>query len=270
MQALRTAQEQARSQLEQARARAQAADQALTDELRTAGIDCEADVPTLTALRDRLRRDQEQARHAASEARAEAATAHGALTQQARALPSVPEAEEHLAACRQDLTRIRDLDQVLELTQQFLRNAQDAVHRDIAPVLSSSLTAWLPRVTDERYHSAAVDPKDLKVRISAPGAPPRESELLSRGTAEQVYLLLRIALSHHLARADESCPLLLDDVTVQCDEHRTLRLLGLLHELSADQQIVLFAQESFVAEWAQRTLTGPTDKVIHLPRVAAT
>lgn len=73
-------------------------------------------------------------------------------------------------------------------------------------------------------------------------------------------------LTRHLASADESCPLLLDDVTVQSDGDRTLALRDLLHELSAHQQVILFAQERLVADCARQTLTGPADSVIAFHR----
>ncbi len=47
---------------------------------------------------------------------------------------------------------------------------------------------------------------------------------LSAGTADQVYLLLRVALAQHLATTGETCPLLLDGVTAQSDDERTREL----------------------------------------------
>ncbi len=55
---------------------------------------------------------------------------------------------------------------------------------------------------------------------------------------------------------------------VQADDERTEEVLELLLRLSEDRQIVLFAQESTVAEWAARNLAGrPEHLLIELPRV---
>ncbi len=83
----------------------------------------------------------------------------------------------------------------------------------------------------------------------------RDADRLSVGTAEQACLLLRVALATHLS-AGETCPLLLDDVTVQADTERTVEILELLLTLTEDRQVVLFAQEPAVAEWARERLTG--------------
>ena len=94
----------------------------------------------------------------------------------------------------------------------------------------------------------------------------RNATLLSHGTAEQIYLLLRIALAEHLTRKGESCPLLLDEVTVQSDRERTARILELLHALSAERQIVLFTQEEDVRDWARSNLVGERDRFLELDR----
>ena len=66
-------------------------------------------------------------------------------------LPSVPEAEETLAAATRELERVLRLDQTLAATLSLLRTAQEQVHRDIAPVLASTVQAWLPELTAGRY-----------------------------------------------------------------------------------------------------------------------
>ncbi|MFD7263122.1 hypothetical protein [Streptomyces sp. NPDC059874] len=249
-----------------------ARDQAQATEAELVSAAADAGIPDLAhgrlgVLLDQERHALDQARTAASEAANRAAAAEGAVKDRARTLPSVAAAEEELATVERELRRVEQLDRTITATQRFLGGAQDRVHRSIAPVLAASLRQWLPRVTGGRYLDAIVDPENLRVQVLGDQRMPRHSERLSRGTAEQVYLLLRIALTRHLTTPNESCPLLLDDVTVQSDADRTLRLLELLHELSADQQVILFAQERLVADWAHTTLTGPADRVITLQPV---
>lgn len=177
----------------------------------------------------------------------------GSLRERARTLPSVSEAEESQAAARVELDRVTELAQTLMLTQQFLSAAQDRVHRDVAPVLAATLQEWLPSVTGGRYVEALVDPATLGVQVrGAVSRSWRSADQLSIGTAEQIFLLLRVALAQHLATTGESCPLFLDDVTVQADPGRTQAILDLLLDLSGDRQIVLFAQDPVVAEWARQ------------------
>jgi DNA repair exonuclease SbcCD ATPase subunit len=192
------------------------------------------------------------------------ANAQGALDLYQQDMPSVPEAEEEVARCEAELARVQALDRVLTETTQFLERAQENVHRNIAPVLKATLREWLPRVTSGRYDDAVVDPATLAVRVQAAGRPLREVRLLSRGTAEQIYLLLRMAMATHLTLPGEVCPLLLDDVTVECDPIRRRAVLDVLHVVSRERQVVLFSQEAEVLAWARANLVSPQDGITEL------
>ncbi len=189
--------------------------------------------------------------------------------ERANGLASVAAAEEALAAEQARLDHVTQLATTLDLTADFLRRAQERVHRDIAPVLARTLEEWLPSITGGRYVNARVDPATLVVQVRGPHRPWRQADRLSVGTAEQVYLLLRVALAEHLTTKGETCPLLLDDVTVQADPVRTEAILDLLLRLSRDRQIVLFAQDPMVAQWAKSSLVGDRHSLIELPQLAA-
>jgi hypothetical protein len=198
------------------------------------------------------------------------AAARDALTatvaEMARGLPSVAEAEEAVQAAALEVAEVTAEVEAVDLASRYLAAAQEKVHSTIAPALEETLRAWLPVVTDGRYVDAAVDAASLTVRVCAASETWHQASRLSLGTAEQVYLLLRVALAQHLAT--ESCPLLLDDVTVQADDARTRAVLDLLLRLSEDRQIVLFAQETAVVEWAEERL-GERDVLHQLSPVAA-
>ena len=88
--------------------------------------------------------------------------------------------------------------------------------------------------------------------------------MLSEGTREQIYLLLRVAMAEHLVTPGEMAPLLLDEVTAQADAERKRRILGVLHELSADRQVILFSHDDDVLAWAADSLAEPRDRLIRL------
>ncbi|KOV79013.1 AAA family ATPase [Nocardia sp. NRRL S-836] len=187
-------------------------------------------------------------------------------TELARTLPSVPDAEEAVQTAAAAVTVIAAEVQATALAAQYLAAAREKVHSTIAPALEDTLRTWLPSITDGRYVDAAVDSATLTVRVRTASESWHQASRLSLGTAEQIYLLLRVALAQHLAT--EPCPLLLDDVTVQADDTRTRAVLELLLRLSEDRQIVVFAQESSVVEWARERL-GDRDTLHQLTPVAA-
>ncbi len=141
------------------------------------------------------------------------------------------------------------------MTKSFIESAQDRVHRDIGPRLKASVEKWLPVVTEGRYKEILFDPANLSIRVVVgDGRELRDIGSLSHGTAEQIYLLLRLALAEHLVTNGETIPMILDDVTVQFDKTRTVAVLQTLKRLSEEMQIILFSQEEDVLLWAEKEL----------------
>jgi DNA repair protein SbcC/Rad50 len=226
--------------------------------------------PALLSVADPATADQRlpDLRETAGEAQAQAADAAGDLRRFAQSVTSVAEAEEALATAQAELARVQDLQQTLTLTRKFLEGAQALVHRDIAPVLAATVKQQLPGLTADRYTDVIVSPTTLEVQVCGPSRQWRTAERLSYGTAEQIYLLLRIALADHLTRNHDTCPLILDDVTVHADATRTRQIVDLLLTIAQDRQVIVFTQEDQVTAWAREHLTTPRNAVHALPALA--
>lgn len=214
------------------------------------------------AAPDRLAPAEQEARGA----RAAGDTARGQLEQLAADLPSLADAEDELAVATGELERVERLDRTLAATIGFLQRAEERVHRSVAPVLRATVLEWLPAVTGGRYADCRVDPESLQVEVLDAGGAWRSAALLSHGTAEQIYLLLRLALARHLVTDGEVCPLILDDALAAGDAERKQGLLDSLHAVSAGTQVILFTHEEDVQAWARQRLSGPRDALTELPR----
>ncbi|HEX6872663.1 MAG TPA: AAA family ATPase [Micromonosporaceae bacterium] len=197
------------------------------------------------------------------------AEAEGQLNVLAARLVPVGELEEEQVRAEAELARVRELDQTLALTRGFLAAAQERAYRGIAPVLVQTVRAWLPQVTAGRYTEVTVDPEKLRVDVRGPSGRWRDAGRLSHGTAEQIYLLLRIALATHLVRPGTTCPLLLDDVTVHADRQRTEQVLDLLLAVAAQRQVIMFTQQEDVIAWARQRLTEPGHAIRELAPLTA-
>src|SRR5436309_1636694 len=173
---------------------------------------------------------------------------------------SVSDAEEELRLAEEELVNIRMLDDTLETTHLFLSQAQDSVHRDIAPFLAEVVRQWLP----ERYVDARVDSQTLQVQVCDQNGEWRDVARLSHGTAEHIYLLLRLALVEYLTKPSEVCPLILDDITLQSDTRRKETILNTLRKVSEKRQVILFTQEEEVLQWAKKNLPEPESQIVKL------
>ena len=170
-----------------------------------------------------------------------------------------------LAEAERELERVRQLDKTLETTMRFLGSAQEEVHRDIAPVLRATVLECLPAVTGDRYTDCRIDPADLRVEVSGQGSRWRDAALLSHGTAEQVYLLLRLALARHLTNGSrERCPLILDDAVGASDGSRKRATLEALLVISESTQVILFTHEDDVRDWARNRLASASNSLVEL------
>ena len=139
------------------------------------------------------------------------------------------------------------------------------MHRDLAPILGQAVGRWLPIVSGGAYSEISVDPADLNVTVKEQATGQwRTARLLSEGTREQIFLLLRVAMAEHLVTTNERAPLILDEVTAQSDAERKVQLLEVLHRLSAERQVVLFTHDDDVVAWAEQALHAPQDRLVRL------
>ena len=210
--------------------------------------------------------DLQRSQNRASVAAADWQTERGRLLQLGDDLPDVADAEDSLTEAEREKRRVKRLRDTLDRTITYIESAQERVFRTIAPTLRTTLLEWLPSVTEGRYTDCRIDPETLEVSLRADGAraPWQNATLLSHGTAEQVYLLLRLALSRHLVKPSERCPLILDDPVASSDASRKRSVLEVLHAISESVQVILFTHDQEVRAWASARLSGSRHRVIDL------
>jgi uncharacterized protein YhaN len=88
---------------------------------------------------------------------------------------------------------------------------------------------------------------------------------LSLGTADQLYLALRLASIETAIQAHEPIPLIADDILIQFDDPRTAAALRVLAELSRRTQVILFTHHEHVRDLARSHLDPDTLFVHPLP-----
>ncbi len=174
------------------------------------------------------------------------------------------EIEEDIACFEEEVSRLARFSAALTLARDMLRQSSEEVHRDFAPRLAQSLGRSLQHVTQGRYHSAFVDPKDFAIRLECSGAgQPVHVGSLSTGTREQAYLLLRVELARILSSSRESLPLIMDDPFVNYDDKRLRRVMELLAEVSAEHQVLLFTKDSSASEWLRSCCRDTAAFTVH-------
>jgi uncharacterized protein YhaN len=77
---------------------------------------------------------------------------------------------------------------------------------------------------------------------------------MSDGTADQLYLALRLASFEYYVSQNEAQPLILDDILIRFDNERARATLKVLAKISKKTQILMFTHHSHLVELAQSEL----------------
>ncbi len=160
--------------------------------------------------------------------------------------------QAELADVEERLGEQLDRRRVLERARMLLEETRAAVARDHQPPVLREASRWLARLTEGRYASitTAIDEARLEVH-DADGAI-WNPERLSRGTREQVFLALRLALIRDLGRHDVSLPIVMDDALVNFDDVRARSaarvLVEFVAEQAADRQMLVLTCHEHVAK----------------------
>ena len=126
----------------------------------------------------------------------------------------------------------------LERAEAALSQADGALQTRFSPQIGKLAGELLGAMTDGRYDTVLLDRKLRAEARQAGESITRELLYLSGGTADQVYLAVRLAICR-LALGKDT-PLILDDALVRFDDRRMKSALALLREEAKTRQIILF------------------------------
>ena len=129
---------------------------------------------------------------------------------------------------------------VLTLCRTLLDETRKIYESERQPDVLRHASEFFALLSEGRYVRviAPLDSEDIVVE-KCDGA--RVSpENLSRGTAEQLYLAMRLALVREYSEHVEPLPVIFDDIFVNFDPHRTRRSIDAVRDLSHTHQILLF------------------------------
>ncbi len=146
------------------------------------------------------------------------------------------EAEKQQLEIRRQTLLTRE--NALALAMDALRDANNDMSRRFSPQISQAAGEILSRMTGGRYDTVRME-QDLTLHARPTGeAMTRGLLTLSSGTADQLYLALRLAVCD--LALDQGTPLILDDALVFFDDDRLAQTMELLKKEAAKRQILLF------------------------------
>ena len=163
---------------------------------------------------------------------------------------------------------------LLHRTHDLLETTRAEVARHHQPAALQEASHWLKQLTEGRYTriTTAVDEPRLDVHDAAGTV--WNPERLSRGTREQVFLALRLALVRSLHEHGIVLPVVMDDALVNFDDTRARAaartLVAFMADQAGDRQMLVLTCHAHVAalfEEAKATVRylGPTPQRLAAP-----
>ena len=160
---------------------------------------------------------------------------------QIESLGSEEDLKDKLKAVRERLMKLEDTYAAVSIALEALQEAKAELQRRFAPRLAKRAQKYFAAMTDNRYNKLTMD-QDLGLLAGAENEDILRSALWrSDGTADQLYLALRLAVATELM---PRAPLVLDDALVRFDDVRLKAAVDLLKDEGRRKQVILFTCQS--------------------------
>lgn len=182
----------------------------------------------------------------------------------------VPRLEASRESLRAELAELAREYRVVSAARLLVADTLRAYVRDRQPAVLASASEAFSSVTGGRYVRVVQDEEGELETVVVLGRDDARltPDSLSRGTQQQLYLSIRLALAEVFAKASAPLPLVMDDCLVNFDPQRAAALAALLAERAAGGQALLFTCHPQTAELMERQTGGPV-RVVEMPRSPA-
>ena len=154
-------------------------------------------------------------------------------------------------AIQEELDRRRAEYDALGAALAALERAHSGLQARFSPALNRRAGELLAELTGGKYDKVALTQQFAALAEERDGLQPRRALTLSQGTADQLYLAVRLAVCELVLPAEEPCPLVLDDALANFDDGRCALALEALARLGEERQILLFTCHSREARLAE-------------------
>jgi uncharacterized protein YhaN len=198
----------------------------------------------------------------AIEARRDAQRAREAL----EGSTDVPRLQGELEALRAELAGAVHEYRVVTTAARLVRTTLQSYVRDRQPGVLERASAAFASVTAGRFRAIvqeAAEETDAIVVEQWNGVRVAPDDL-SRGTCEQLYLAIRLALVGELADRGQELPLIMDDCLVNFDPARAAAMARLIAASAAGGQCLFFTCHPSIAELL-RHASGDEARIVNLP-----
>ena len=145
-----------------------------------------------------------------------------------------------ISRLEEELVRQQAEYDALRLSLDALQTANTTLQNRFSPELGRRAAEIFADMTGSTWSHILLD-REFHLSAESGSDPTRRSvQLLSAGTADQLYLAVRLAICEMILLPEQNPPLILDDALLTFDDARLSTTLDYLTRLGAQRQILLF------------------------------
>jgi uncharacterized protein YhaN len=145
---------------------------------------------------------------------------------------------------------------VRSIAVDMLEQALETFEAERQPAVIQRAQEIFSSLTEGRYTRIATPLGRFEPTVSGGGVVGRSPDKLSRATAEQLFLALRLSYIENLAAAHEALPVLMDDVLVNFDSRRCLAAAKTIGDFASRRQVVFFTCHPRTVEAFRQQVAG--------------
>jgi uncharacterized protein YhaN len=149
-----------------------------------------------------------------------------ALSRQETILARIDEAAEHWA--------------ILTLCRAMLDETRKIYETERQPEVLRQASSFFTVMTEGRYIRVIAPLDGSEIQVERADGVRLSPQILSRGTAEQLYLSMRLALVREYANHVDPLPVVFDDIFVNFDPERSRTSFKAIRDLCTTHQVLLF------------------------------
>lgn len=147
---------------------------------------------------------------------------------------------DQISRLEEELVRQQAEYDALQLSLDALQAANTTLQNRFSPELGRRAAEIFADMTGSTWSHILLD-REFHLSAESGSDPTRRSvQLLSAGTADQLYLAVRLAICEMILPPEQNPPLILDDALLTFDDARLSTTLNYLTQLGAQRQILLF------------------------------
>jgi uncharacterized protein YhaN len=157
------------------------------------------------------------------------------------------ESAEELSVLRQrrkgllaELSETANRWSVLSICLRFLQEARRIYEKERKQPVVRESEHFFRTITNGRYQAIVAPHGEESIEVVGANGSRYQLDILSRGTAEQLYLSLRFGYVQEFGRRARPLPVVMDDILVNFDPQRALASISAILELAERNQILFF------------------------------